>query len=173
MQNSRLATALLAAAMSFGMLSSAFAQDSAENTSNVDTHLEAAVAVVEQTGNVPSFEAQLALITKNSKNILIRQNPGAEKDIIATVDEVAERYKDRRILMVQAMAVSWASYLKEDELKEVLAFFKTETGQKFANYQPRILGESLGEIQKLSADFTQVIIKHSKEELAKKGHKFP
>ncbi|WP_319531428.1 DUF2059 domain-containing protein [uncultured Cohaesibacter sp.] len=49
--------------------------------------------------------------------------------------------------MVKAVATVWTKYLKEDELNEVLAFFKTPAGQKFAQYQPRIIGESVRALQ--------------------------
>ena len=74
--------------------------------------------------------------------------------------------------MVRSVAVAWTRYLKEDELKEVLAFFKTEAGQKFASYQPRIIGESIAGIQQYSKALTRVLVEEAKKELEKKGLKF-
>lgn len=156
------------AAMSVCLALPALAQDAKAN----DTHLQAAIDVVEQTGNMPEFEKQLELIVKNSKVWLVRQNPNAEKDIYEVVDKIAENYKDDRKNLVASAAVAWARYLKEDELKDVLAFFKTEAGQKFATYQPRILGEMLGNIQAYSKETTQRIVAQSIKELNAKGHKF-
>lgn len=172
MKKNALASMVFGAVMSAAMAVPALAQDAKPEEPKVDTHLEAAMAVVEQTGTLPSYEDQLKLITLNSKNWLIRQNPNAEKDISAAVDTAAAEFKDSRDQMVRAVARAWASYLKEDELKEVLAFFKTETGQKFASYQPRIIGESIGGVQEFSTILTQVIVQQAKAELEKKGLKF-
>ena len=134
--------------------------------------MQAAIDVVEQTGTLPAYEGIFKGIVLNSKKWLIRENPSAEKDIVATVDEISKKYEDEQAGMARSVAIAWTRYLKEDELKEVLAFFKTPAGQKFANYQPRILGESVRGIQEFSAVLTNVIVKSAKEELNKKGYKF-
>lgn len=149
-----------------------FAPTANAQDKSTDSHLQAAIAVVEQTNTLPDYQAQLNLIALNSKNWLIRENPTAEKDIVAEVDKIAEAYKTERSQMVEAVAEAWSRYLKEDELNEVLAFFKTPAGQKFANYQPRIIGESIGGIQEFSAALTGIIVKTAKVELNKKGYKF-
>ena len=64
MKKTALATMLSAAVICAGMSASAFAQDAnaqAESTTEqstqvVDTHMQAAIDVVEQTGTIPPFE---------------------------------------------------------------------------------------------------------------------
>jgi hypothetical protein len=174
MNNTALASMLAGVAMSFTLVVPALAQDATktEVDAKIDSHLNAAVEVVQQTGNLPDFNDQFTLIVTNSKNWLIREKPDAEKDIIAAVDAAAELYKDQTDSIARAAAVAWARYLKEDELKEVLAFFKTPAGQKFANYQPRILGETIKSIQDFSGLMTQAIVQEAKKTLNAKGHKF-
>lgn len=168
MKKTTIASIFAGIAMSAFFALPAAAQDAAAT----DTHLKAAMDVVEQADTLPAYEKQLELIIKNSKIWLVRQNPNAEKDISEVVDAIGETYKDSRETMVASAAVAWARYLKEDELKEVLAFFKTEAGQKFAAYQPRILGEMLGNIQAYSNDTTQRIVAEAIKQLNEKGHKF-
>nr|WP_321444889.1 DUF2059 domain-containing protein [uncultured Cohaesibacter sp.] len=168
MKKTMIASICAGAAMSVCLALPAFAQDANAK----DTHLQAAIDVVEQAGTMPEFEKQLDLIVKNSKIWLVRQNPNAEKDIYEVVDKIAENYKGDRKTMVANAAVAWARYLKEDELKDVLAFFKTDAGQKFASYQPRILGEMIGNIQAYSKERTQVIVAEAIKELNAKGYKF-
>jgi len=168
MKSMRFASLVSALAMSTIVAFPALAQDA----KGEDTHLAAAIAVVEQAGTLPPYKAQLGLIGVNAKNVLIRQKPDAETDIIAAVDEVIQGQADNQAAMVTAVAQVWASYFKEEELKEILAFFKTETGQKFATYDPRVVGESLGALQKYSSDMTLVIAGEAIEKLNAKGHKF-
>ena len=172
MKNIALASMLFGATLAASVSMPAFAQDSNAEEPKVDTHLQVAMEVVEQTGNLPEYADQFGLIVRNSKNWLIRQNPNAEKEIIAAVDAAAESHANDREEMVKAVAQAWAAYLKEDELREVLAFFKTDAGQKFANYQPRILGESIGAVQNFSQLLTRVIVTQAKEDLEAKGLKF-
>ncbi|MCT4656267.1 MAG: DUF2059 domain-containing protein [Cohaesibacter sp.] len=165
---STLCAALVSGAIAFGSLSSAaFAQDTAK-----DTHLQAAVAVVEATGTMPTVKAQIDLIKKNAKIWLIRQNPALEKDISAAVENAAKPFYDDGSRMTESVATVWASYFKENELKEILAFFNTDAGQKMANYQARVIGESIGAIQSFSQTITAEMVTAAKAELEKKGHKF-
>ncbi|WP_319410368.1 DUF2059 domain-containing protein [uncultured Cohaesibacter sp.] len=180
MKKTALASTLSALVICVGMSASAFAQDAKAQAGSstdqaaqvVDSHMQVAIDVVEQTGTVPPYADTLKGIALNSKRWLIRENPSAEKDIIATVDEIAKKYENDRPELVRSIAIAWTRYLKEEELKEVLAFFKTPAGQKFANYQPRILGESVRGVQEFGAIMTNVIVKSAKEELNKKGYKF-
>nr|WP_321457507.1 DUF2059 domain-containing protein [uncultured Cohaesibacter sp.] len=180
MKKSALATMLSAAVLCAGMSASALAQDAnakaenskAEQALPVDTHMEAAVEVVKQSGTLPNYEETLKGIALNAKKWLIRENPSAQKDIIASVDEITTKYKEDNGDLARSVALAWTRYLKEDELREILAFFKTPTGQKFANYQPRIMGESIRGLQEFTAIMTNVIVKTAKEELNKKGYKF-
>ena len=79
MKKTALATMLSAAVICAGMSASAFAQDAnaqAESTTEqstqvVDTHMQAAIDVVEQTGTIPPFEGTLKQIVLNSKRWLI------------------------------------------------------------------------------------------------------
>ncbi|SNY93043.1 hypothetical protein SAMN04515647_3316 [Cohaesibacter sp. ES.047] len=175
MKKSALAALFVGAAMSAATILPAAAQDAAETPKaevKLDSHLQAAKDVILQTNTLPPFEDQLKLITRNTKIWLIRENPNIEDEIVETVDRVSEKYKNDQDSMIKAVATVWAKYLKEDELKEILAFFKTETGQKFAQYQPRIIGESVRGIQQWSQIVTQIMVKQAKDELTKKGHKF-
>ena len=128
--------------------------------------------MVEQADTLPDYQKQLDLIIKNSKVWLVRQNPNAEKDITEVVDAIGETYKNDRKTLVAETALAWARYLNEEELKELLAFFKTDTGQKFASYQPRILGEMLGGVQAYSKTTTRKIVAQAIKQLNEKGHKF-
>ncbi|WP_319531429.1 hypothetical protein [uncultured Cohaesibacter sp.] len=90
MKKSALAALLVGAAMSAATMMPAAAQDAATKAPaadevKVDSHLEAAKAVVIQTKTLPPFDAQLKLIIRNTKVWLIRENPNVEDDIVATV----------------------------------------------------------------------------------------
>lgn len=137
-----------------------------------DTHLQAAVEVVKQAGTLPSYGEHLNAVLLNAKNWLIRENPALQKEIIAAIEEVSKDYLKKGEARNIAIGEVWASYFKEDELKEILAFFKTDVGQKLATYQPRIIGESLKSFQKFNADFTAEIVRKAKVKLNEKGHKF-
>lgn len=168
MKPTRYASLISALAMSTVLAFPALAQDA----KGEDTHLAAAVAVVKQAGTLPPYEALLTQIGLNAKNVLIRQKPDAENEIIAAVDEITKSLENRSQKMESVVAQVWASYFTEEELKEILTFFQTETGQKFASYDPRIVGESVGALKKFNSELTFLIAGKAIEDLNAKGHKF-
>ncbi|HAT85618.1 MAG TPA: hypothetical protein DCS30_06535 [Rhizobiales bacterium] len=137
-----------------------------------DTHLQAAIAVVEATNTLPKYEDQIDLIKKNAKVWLIRQNPALEKVISESVEKQAKVLSNNENLLLDNVATVWASYFSEEELKELQVFFKSEVGQKLGSYQARIIGESIGSVQKISQTLTAGLVNSVKEDLGKKGHKF-
>lgn len=147
---------------------------SAQGTTDgkTDTHLQAAIDLVQATNSLPKYEVQIDLIKKNAKMWLIRQNPALEKVISTSVDEQAKILDGKNELLLNSVATVWASYFSEEELKELQTFFKTDVGQKLGSYQARIIGESIGSVQKVSQSLTAGLVNSAKEDLAKKGHKF-
>lgn len=168
MKPTRFASLLSAVALSAVVAFPALAQDAKSK----DTHLEAAIAVVKQTGTIPSEASQLNQIGITAKNVLIRQKPDAEDDIIEVVDSVIKEQEGVEGGLENAIAQVWASYFKEDELKEILAFFQTEAGQKFASYNPRVIGESVAALRQYNGQVTLEVSRKAMEGLNAKGHKF-
>lgn len=152
------------------MTAGAHAQSAADGKK--DSHLQAAIDLVEATNTLPKYEAQIDLIKKNAKMWLIRQNPALEKAISTSVEEQAKVLAGKDNLLLDGVATVWASYFTEEELKELQVFFKSDLGQKLGSYQARIIGESIGSIQKVSQSLTAGFVNSVKEDLGKKGHKF-
>lgn len=162
-RNSLLAGLLVTATLA----TPAMAQEKGE-----DTKLKKAIELIKSTGTLPPYEEQLKLIKRNSKVWLIRQQPAAEKEIAAAVEDVSKVYEDGEAKFVAHTAAVWASYFTEEELSEIIEFFKTPAGQKLANYQPRVIGETIGAVQLYSKVATQEIVEKAKTKLKEKGLKF-
>lgn len=153
-----------------GMTSAALAQKADDGKK--DSHLQAAMDLVEITNTLPKHEQQMNLIKKNAKMWLIRQNPALEKAISTSVEEQAKILEDKNDLLLSSVATVWATYFSEEELNELKAFFKTDLGQKLGSYQARIIGESIGTFQKVNQSLTAGLVNSVKQDLGKKGHKF-
>ncbi|MCV6575217.1 MAG: DUF2059 domain-containing protein [Cohaesibacter sp.] len=168
---STLRATLIAGFVAIGaMTATANAQDAKDG--KIDTHLQAAIELVQVTNTLPPYEAQIDLIKKNAKIWLIRQNPALEKVISTSVEEQAKILDGKNDMLLKSVASVWASYFDEKELKELQTFFKSDLGQKMGSYQARIIGESIGSVQKISQSLTAGLVNSAKEDLAKKGHKF-
>lgn len=90
-------------------------------------------------GSSTAFDEVLPNVADRVKSSLIRSNPQMQLGIIETVDQVALQMVDKRGDLDRALARLWATAFTVEELEELIAFYQTETGKKFANLQPRII----------------------------------
>ena len=117
-----------------------------------------------------NFDAIMPLIMDGLKPIITRNDPKITKDF----DEIAPLFlaefgkiKDH---MIDDAARLHARVFTKNELEEVLAFYRTPTGQKVATMQPK-LGPALMAIgQKHGEKAASQVAEKMKAELKKRGH---
>jgi hypothetical protein len=95
--------------------------------------------LVQITGTARLFDSLLPNIADEAKNSFIRSNPQMQLGIIAVVDKVAVEMVARRPELDAYLARVWASGFTNDEMRELIAFYTTDTGKKFAQLHPQVL----------------------------------
>jgi hypothetical protein len=95
--------------------------------------------LVQLTGTARLFDSLLPNIADEAKNSFIRSNPQMQLGIIAVVDKVAVEMVARRPELDAYLARVWASGFSDDEMRELIAFYSTDIGKKYAKLQPQIL----------------------------------
>jgi hypothetical protein len=144
-----LAALLCALAAAFGG-TPALAQSSGDVTdpttyraiinTQLDPETEAlADKLVQITGTARLFDSLLPDIADKAKNSFIRSNPQMQLGIIAVVDKVAVEMVSRRPELDAYLARVWASGFTKDEMRDLIDFYSSETGQKFAKLHAKIL----------------------------------
>ena len=94
---------------------------------------------MELTGTARLFDELLPNIADQAKNNFIRANPQMQLGIISVVDKVAVQMVSRRPELDQYLARVWASGFTEEEMQELIDFYSTETGKKYAIALPQLL----------------------------------
>lgn len=95
--------------------------------------------LVQITGTARMFDSLLPNIADQTKNEFIRSNPQMQLGIIAIVDKIAVELVGRRPELDAYLARVWASGFSNEEMQELIDFYSTETGTKFAQIQPQLL----------------------------------
>ena len=72
--------------------------------------------------------------------------------------------------MVDTTARYYASTFTEAELKDLIAFFKTPTGQKYLQLSPKILDGLAVEAQRWAERTSEQVMSRVRAEMAKRGH---
>jgi Uncharacterized protein conserved in bacteria (DUF2059) len=93
---------------------------------------------------------------------IIKDMEEALKPIIADLNRQSEQ-------MINASARLYAQRISEAELKEIAAFFKSASGQKYVNSQADVLNDLFTEMQVFSQTLGNVMMDRLREDLRKKN----
>lgn len=112
---------------------------------------------------VPAFLQQM-------KPQIAKGNPLIERDIDALMPFLTSALSDHLDTFLNSAAQIYAKEFSADELKEVLAFYRTPTGRRLVEKLPGVMMK----IQAASEQFGQSVageaVGRLKEELRKRGH---
>jgi hypothetical protein len=133
------------------------------------SHLDAALVAVQSAGAARGFDSVLPAIAERIKGRLIRMRPDLHQEISATVEQVALQLAVRRQDLDEAVARVWAKNFTEDELVTIAEFYKSPTGQKFAEIGPRVIQDSLKSVESWSTRVGEEMYEMSRESLTKQG----
>lgn len=134
------------------------------------SHLDAALVAVQSAGAARGFDSVLPALAERVKSRLIRVRPDLHEVISTVVEDVALTLIPRRADLDRAVATVWAKNFTEDELVTIAEFYKSPTGQKFAEIGPRVIQESLNSVESWSTRVGEELYEKSREQLAKDGY---
>ena len=111
---------------------------------------------------VPSMVAQ-------TKNTLLQSNLNLQKDLNEVAAIVAKNLAGREKEMGDGMAQIYASEFTEQELKDLVTFYKSPLGQKLITAEPRAIQGSMGFMQKWAQGFADLVNGQFRAEMKKRG----
>jgi hypothetical protein len=162
-----LAAAAVALAAVLGV-AYALAQDRDENLSDFEAILsmeldpasQAVAAELTRLSGTPRlFDEILPRIADDAKTAFIRANPHMQLGIIGVVDRVAISMVGRRPELDAHLARIWAAAFTAEEMQDLIDFYSSETGQKYAQLLPQVLALQSAAAQRwgqsVTADLTQ------------------
>jgi uncharacterized protein len=117
------------------------------------------------------FKALLPIIMKNLKPAIVQNRPEVDRDYDAIMPLLMAGMGARVNEIVDEITALYARTFTADELREVTAFYRGPTGQKFLQKQPVIMQESMAIGQKFGQSVAAEMQSRIVEELRKRGHK--
>ena len=134
-----------------------------------DSHLAAARDVVTGSGLARTFEGIVPQIADQIRAGYSRTRPEIIKDMEESLRPIIAELNKRTDGMITASARLYAQRIPEPELKEIAAFFKSASGQKYVGSQGQILNELFTEMQVFSQTLGTVMMDLLREDLRKKN----
>ena len=106
---------------------------------------------------------------QNVKNALLQSNLNLQKDIDEVSLKLARDLGGKESEIAEGMAVIYATNFSEQELKDLLAFYKSPLGKKSLEAEPKAIEGSLNFMRNWGEDFALEVNERFRDELKKRG----
>jgi uncharacterized protein len=132
--------------------------------------MASAKEIVAITGATTLFNPLIAGVIEQAKLLFLQQNPALSKDLNEIAAQLRSDLAPRFQELVSDVAKNYASSFTEQELKDILAFYKTPAGGKLIATQPKVAEASMKFAQTWANALSEQVIAKMRDELKKKGH---
>jgi hypothetical protein len=114
------------------------------------------------TGAVPG-------LVEKTKAALTQQNLNYQKDLNEVAPIVAQQLAGRQNEIGEGMAQIYASEFTEQELKDLVTFYRSPLGKKLIDAEPRAIGLSMAFMNSWAQNFSETVMGAFRAEMRKRG----
>ena len=108
-------------------------------------------------------------IVQRTKETLLQNNLNYQKDLNEVAVIVAQRLAGREKEIGDGMAKIYASEFTEQELKDMVTFYKTPLGKKLLTAEPAAIRLSMSYMNQWAQSFAEVVNAEFRAEMRKRG----
>jgi hypothetical protein len=129
-----------------------------------------ATQLLELKGAIGAFDAAIEGVVTHNKGNLLQINPNLTRDIDATAQTLRTDAAARRQELRVEIARGYASVFSEQDLKDLLEFYKTPLGKKIIEQEPKAGEASTKRAQIWIDKYAETVIAKMRAEMRKRGH---
>ncbi len=132
--------------------------------------LAAAKELVSLKGGATMFEPLIPGVIESAKNSFVPTNPQLARPLNEVAAQLRKEYEARNAEILNEVSKIYAQHFTEQELKEIVAFYRTPVGKKMITQEPIALDQSLKAAQAWANRFSEEVLGRFRAEMKKKGH---
>jgi hypothetical protein len=121
-------------------------------------------------GSAKGYNVVVVSLIERAKGMLLQTNPMLSKDLNQVALKLRKDYAKKAEEPLTDAAKLYASKFTEQELKTILAFYKTPTGKKVIEQEPVIFQQSMQDLDAWSAKVSEDVLNKFRDEMRKRGH---
>jgi uncharacterized protein len=133
----------------------------------------AAVAAAREILTMKNAAAMYALAVPNivaqTKDQLLQNNLNYQKDLNEVAVIVAQKLTGREKEIGEGMAQVYAAQFSEQELKDLVTFYKSALGQKLLTTEPKAIQMSMAYMNQWAQQFAEIVNGEFRAEMRKRG----
>ena len=108
-------------------------------------------------------------LVEQTKNVLLQNNLNYQKDLNEVAVIVAQKLAGREKEIGEGMAQVYANEFTEQELKDLVTFYKSTLGQKLLASEPRAIQFSMSYMNQWATIFAETVNSEFRTEMKKRG----
>jgi hypothetical protein len=108
-------------------------------------------------------------LVEKTKGALTQQNLNYQKDLNEVAPIVAQQLAGRQNEIGDGMAQIYAGEFTEQELKDLVTFYKSPLGKKLIEAEPRAIGLSMAFMNSWAQNFSETVMGAFRAEMRKRG----
>jgi len=132
--------------------------------------IAAAKELITLKGGATMFDPLIPGVIESAKNMLLPTNPQLAQPLNEVALQLRKEYDPKRAEILTEVAKIYAGRFTEQELKELVAFYKTPLGKKVVTEEPIALDQSLKAAQAWATQFSDLVLERIRAEMKKKGY---
>lgn len=168
-------TAASAVMLSLGLMSGAWAQTPAPPATQSQTKTPSAASIASAKeilalkNATAMYSSAVPNIVQRAKDSLLQNNLNYQKDLNEVAVTIAQSQAGREKEIGEQMARIYAGDFTEQELKDLVVFYKSPLGAKLLTQEPRAIQGSIGAINAWGQAFAEEVEKMFRVEMRKRG----
>jgi hypothetical protein len=131
--------------------------------------IAAAKEILEMKRANAMYASAVPNIVQQTKDTLLQTNLNYQKDLNEVAVIVAQKLAGREKEIGEGMAKIYANDFTEQELKDLLTFYKSPLGQKLLTTEPRAIQSSMAYMNQWAQQFAETVNAEFRAEMRKRG----
>jgi uncharacterized protein len=116
------------------------------------------------------FEPMVPGVIERVRLMHLQTNPNLRKALDEVAQVLRKAFESRTEDLMQDIAWLYAARFTEAELKEIVAFYKTPTGKKVIELEPRVFDDAMLGLKTWQEKFAEEVLARFRLEMKKRGH---
>jgi hypothetical protein len=159
----------LALALAMAALPAAAQQAAAPPKAASPAAIAAAKEILAMKNASAMYQNAVPNIVQQTKDTLLQTNLNYQKDLNEVAVIVAKNLAGREKEIGEGMAQIYASEFTEQELKDLVTFYKSPLGQKLLANEPRAIQSSMAYMNQWAQQFGEIVNGEFRAEMRKRG----
>ena len=159
----------LALALAMAALPASAQQAAAPPKAASPTAIAAAKEILAMKNASAMYQNAVPNIVQQTKDTLLQTNLNYQKDLNEVAVIVAKNLAGREKEIGEGMAQIYASEFTEQELKDLVIFYKSPLGQKLLASEPRAIQSSMSYMNQWAQQFGEIVNGEIRAEMRKRG----